>query len=378
MIVAIFLALLSFVSAAIPALLFLRNRSLYTAPPVSPSNLSAPCSVLIPARNEEDNIGPALQSVLHNRQTLLEVLVFDDQSTDATAAVVQEMARLDDRIRLVRSSALPGGWCGKQYACHVLSETARFPCLVFMDADVRLSQDALARMRGYLQQSGAALISGFPAQETCTFSERLLIPLIHFVLLGFLPLRRMRSSNQPALAAGCGQLFLAQREAYRQCGGHRAISASLHDGLSLPRLFRTAGFMTDVFDATDLAECRMYRSNAEVWRGLSRSAHLGHGSLLLLGFATALLWGGQVLPFVLLASGIFRSLPAPATTLAGLAVVLAYLPRALGLKKFRQNLLGAFLHPVGVSALLFIQWFAFFREQFGIARYWKERAYSAR
>ncbi len=369
------IALISCVLAGIPAFLFLRNRSLYLTPAEPGPGLLPQCSVLIPARNEESTIGDAIASVLQSRGAVFEVLVYDDESTDATAEVVGQIARCDDRIQLVRSSPLPAGWCGKQYACHVLSEAAQYRWLFFMDADVRLSEDALTRVIGFMQKSGAALVSGVPAQTTGSFLERLLIPLIHFILLGFLPLERMRSSRDPALAAGCGQLFVAEREAYRRCGGHRAIGACLHDGVNLPRAFRAAGFATDVFDATDVAVCRMYRSNTEVWRGLSRNAHEGLGTPRLIGFATILLFGGQVLPFVLLAWGLFHPLPAVALLLAGAGVLLAYLPRAFALKRFRQSLFGALVHPLGICALLAIQWQAFFRTCLGVAPHWKGRAY---
>ena len=122
------------------------------------------------------------------------------------------------------------------------------------------------------------LLSGFPHEETGSWLEKLLIPLIHFILLGFLPLGRMRLSKSPAFAAGCGQLFIAQRSAYESAGGHAAIRSSLHDGILLPRAFRRAGQTTDVFDATNLAECRMYRSAKEVWLGLLKNAGEGMAS----------------------------------------------------------------------------------------------------
>ena len=85
----------------------------------------------------------------------------------------------------------------------------------------------------------------------------------------------MRRSRHPAYGAGCGQLFLARREAYETAGGHAAIRATLHDGVKLPRAFRAAGLRTDLFDATDVASCRMYRNAGEVWRGLAKNATEG-------------------------------------------------------------------------------------------------------
>jgi cellulose synthase/poly-beta-1,6-N-acetylglucosamine synthase-like glycosyltransferase len=138
-------------------------------------------SVLIPARNEEQNLPATLSSVLANRGVEFEVVVLDDHSTDRTAEIVRAFAAKDARVRLESAPALPAGWCGKPHACHVLAQRANHPWLVFMDADVRLEPDALSRMVGFLTQRKVALASGVPRQELCTFSERLLLPLIHFV-----------------------------------------------------------------------------------------------------------------------------------------------------------------------------------------------------
>ena len=127
-------------------------------------------------------------------------------------------------------------------------------------------------MAAFVETTGADLASGIPHQETVSLLEKLVIPLIHFILLGFLPIRRMRRSRRPSFAAGCGQLFIARAEAYHRCGGHAAIRDTLHDGIKLPRAFRAAGFKTDLFDATDLATCRMYRTAREVWLGLAKNA----------------------------------------------------------------------------------------------------------
>jgi glycosyl transferase family 21 len=181
----------------------------------------------------------------------------------------------------------------------VLSRFASHPVLIFLDADVRLKSGAIARMTAFLEQSGAALASGVPEQVAHTFSERLLVPLIHFVLLGFLP--DSTDANRPSASPGRRCLSLL-RHAYVASGGHRAIRDSLHDGLKLPRVFRSAGFRTDLFDATDIASCRMFSTGAEVWRGLARKAGEGLGSPRLIGVASLLLAGGQILPLVSLAA----------------------------------------------------------------------------
>lgn len=361
--------------AIFPAVLFLRNLALYS-PARAGSPQRARCSVLIPARNEEDQIERAVRSILREEDVDLELIVVDDGSTDRTAQIVREIASSDTRVRLETALPLPAGWCGKQHACYTLARLARNPLLLFIDADVRLKAGALARISGFMEQSGAALASGVPQQETQSFSERLLIPLIHFVLLGFLPIHRMRTRRDPVLGAGCGQLFVAQREAYLACDGHRAIRGTLHDGSKLPRVFRAAGFATDLFDATDIAACRMYSSNREVWGGLARNAHEGLGSPNLIGPATLLLLGGQVLPFLALATALLRTPASPlALALSFLGVLASLLPRLIGVVRFRQPLLSGLLHPLGICALLAIQWFAFFRTLRNRPAIWRGRSY---
>jgi hypothetical protein len=357
--------------ALAPAFLIWRNLGRYLPPPPLDRASRPACSVLIPARNEEANIEAAVRSVLENVETDLEVLVADDHSTDATAAIVRQLAAADHRVRLVRVPALPPGWCGKQHACQVLAGHASHPVALFMDADVRLSPDAINRMAAFMAGARAHLISGVPSQETRSFSEKLLVPLIHFILLGFLPIKRMRKSPGPAFAAGCGQLFMARLSAYRASGGHGALLASLHDGLHLPRAFRAAGFRTDLFDASEVATCRMYSSQVQVWQGLARNAHEGLGSPGLIFPVTILLAGGQILPWLFLTLAPSR-FPFAAALLAAAGIFLARFALA---SRFRQSFLSALLHPLGIGSLLGIQWFAFLRSACNRPSTWRDRSY---
>jgi hypothetical protein len=370
------LALASLGLAALPAILFLSNLRAYRPPPMPHTSAIPAISVLIPARDEESAIGPAVLAALESRGVEVEVVVLDDHSEDATAAIVSGIASHDPRVRLVAGPELPEGWCGKQHACAILAEAASHPLLAFLDADVRLAPDGLAGLAAFLDASRADLVSGVPRQETGSLAERLVIPLIHFVLLGFLPLRRMRASTDAAYAAGCGQLFLTGRESYWQAGGHAAIRASLHDGITLPRAYRKAGLRTDLCDATDVATCRMFLDAAGLWRGLEKNACEALAAPGMIAPATLLLAGGQVLPFALLA--ITPRLSNGAFLVACLAAVAAYAPRLAGMARFRQSPIGAALHPLGIALLLAIQWSAFTRRALGRPAKWKGRPYPSR
>jgi hypothetical protein len=291
----------------------------------------------------------------------------DDGSTDATADILRSIG--DPRLRVVQGGGLPPGWSGKQNACAALARLARYDLFVFVDADVRLAPDALSRMAGFMERHDVGLASGFPRQITLTWSEKLLLPMIHFLLLGFLPMARMQVSPSPSLGAGCGQLFIARKADYERAGGHGAIRASLHDGLTLPRAFRRAGFMTGLFDASTFASCRMYHNAAEVWEGLTKNATEGMAKPLALPLWTLILAGGSVLPLVLL----FISPSAPAAE----ALVFMIAARVILAKRFHQPMISAFLHPVGVAALLLLQWAALLRAALGRPATWRGRAYPA-
>ncbi|AMV39153.1 glycosyltransferase family 2 protein [Planctomyces sp. SH-PL62] len=362
-----------------PTILFATNLKAYRLLP-QPQPAAQAVSVLIPARNEESSIGRAVESVLANVGCSFEVLVLDDRSEDATADVVRALERRDDRVRLIEGEGPPPGWCGKQRACWQLANEARNDLFLFLDADVRLAPDALARMVRFMTESGVDLASGIPRQETVGLMERLLIPLIHFVMLGFMPIASMRRTRLPSLSAGCGQLFIARREGYFQAGGHAAIRESLHDGIKLPRLFRAAGLRNDLFDATDAAECRMYRTAGEVWMGLSKNAGEALASPGLIVPMSIILLGGQVAPFALAAAAA-GGWPRPWTAFEKVMVVaavgVAWAPRLVSVGRFRQSLVGALLHPVGVSLLVAIQWYALVRKALGQPNRWKGRCYAA-
>jgi len=354
--------------------LFCWNLLLYRKPPRHSGDVPAPVSVLIPARNEERSIAAAVDSVLASEGVVFELIVLDDGSTDRTAEIVQQFANDDRRVHLEQGKRLPAGWNGKQHACFVLASLAQYETLCFLDADVRIEPQALARMAVFLRDSRASLVSGFPRQETGTFLEKLLLPLIHFVLLGYLPLAGMRRYPTSAgFAAGCGQFLMMRSDAYWALGGHQSIQSTMHDGLLLPKVFREHGFVTDLADLTDLATCRMYRSATEVWNGLTKNATEGIASPARIVPFTLLLACGQILPFVALPFVWGGANWGPMVA----AVCAAYLPRVLAAARFRQGWMSVLLHPFGVAVLLVLEWNALFRKMVGRKSAWKDRAYDA-
>lgn len=324
-------------------------------------------SVLIPARDEEATIAAAVTAILASRDIDLELIVLDDHSTDGTRAVLNGIH--DDRLRVIPAPDLPSGWHGKPHACSCLGQAASHELMLFLDADVRVFPDSLNRLATWMNDNPAVdLASGVPRQIVCGVLERLLIPLIHLVLFGYLPMI-LDEGDRPAFAAACGQLILVRRSAWRMVGGHAAVRARLHDALSLARAFRRAGLRTAVIDVTDLAVCRMYRSNRAVWAGLSRNATEGMATPKALPVWTFLLAGGHVFPLIQLGRRVDRASVSALACAFGLRALLAI--------RFRQDMLSVAASPLGVALLLLLQWRALFHKLMGRPVEWRGRLYSS-
>lgn len=363
--------------AALPAAMTAINLPLFHRPPRHRGEPLA-VSVIVPARDEEAEIGGSLAALRASAGVELEVIVVDDHSRDRTAAIVSAVAAQDARVRLERAPPLPPGWSGKQHACHVGASRARHPILLFLDCDVRVAAGAVADMAGYLHRRDLPLLSGFPRERTLSWGERLLIPLIHVLLLGYLPMPGLRLTRLPGFGAGCGQIMLCDAAAYRAVGGHAAIRASWHDGLQLPRAFRRRGLRTDILDASRLAECRMYAGLRATWRGLSKNAGEGMATPVALPVWTVLLGGGLAAPFLLLPAALLAAPQSEATGALLAATSTLLLARLVVAWRCRQDVWAVPLLPAGIVALLALQWRALLAPRRALAGGWRGRTQLSR
>jgi len=334
-------------------------------------------SVCVPARNEEANIEACVRSLLANEGIRLEVLVYDDQSTDRTPQILAALSAEDSRVRAATTQPLPEGWNGKQHACWRMSEQANGDWLLFTDADVRFTPDALRRSVAQAQRLNAPMVSTFPRQLTGTLAETAVVPMMFFLLFSYLPMWMMRTRPDPSCSAGCGQFLMATREAYNACGGHKEWKDSMHDGIRMPRAVRQAGLRSDLFDGSDLCSVRMYRGASEVWRGFAKNAYEGLGSVGLLSFLTVLHVLGHVIPWVALPFVVVMIGPASPEALAAyLAVGISLVQRLLLAARTGHSPMSAIMHPVGVVAMTVIQWWSYRLHRLG-RRSWRGRTAGA-
>ena len=187
-------------------------------------------SVLVPARDEADRIGPTLAS-LRTLTGVAQILVLDDHSSDDTAGLVQAAG-----LQVIRSTdEPPAGWLGKPWACQRLAEAATGDILVFIDADVELAPTPHGPQRACSTNwiSCVRTPSGHHRRPSTTGSRSL-----QWSWLTFLPLAVAERSSHPALSAGNGQFVAVRRDAYFAAGGHAAVRGQVLEDLALVRRFK--------------------------------------------------------------------------------------------------------------------------------------------
>src|ERR1035437_3764797 len=195
-------------------------------------------SILIPARNEENNIGNILDDLLHQDYKNIEILVFNDQSTDRTANIVMTYAKQDPRITLINSGGLPDGWLGKNYACYSLAKNAKGVYFLFLDADVRISNDIIIRSISYATQYELGLFSIFHRQIIKTIGEKATVPVMNYILLSLLPLILVRKSKRASFAAANGQFMFFNSIVYKLFDPHEIMKHNKVEDIAISRFLK--------------------------------------------------------------------------------------------------------------------------------------------
>ena len=249
------------------------NVALLRRPPTGPPPVRRPVTVVLPVRDEEEQVGGCLAAVLAQEGVPdLRVVVVDDGSTDGTADVVRAVA--DPRVRLVAASDPPPGWLGKPHACATgagLAADADDGVLVFLDADVRLFPDAVAGAVAVLDAHGLDLVSPWPRPVTASVAERLVQPLGPWLWVTALPVRLAERSRRPSLTAANGQFLVVRRSAYTRAGGHAAVRGEVIEDVALARAVKRAGGRAVPVDGSRLAACRMYDGWPALRAGYAKS-----------------------------------------------------------------------------------------------------------
>lgn len=250
-------------------------------PKVSPLTKEPSVSILIPARNEEENIGTLLQQLSVLDYSTLEIIVYNDHSTDKTESIIKDWATLNPAIKIISGEELPQGWLGKNHACHQLSQAATGNILLFLDADVRVKKDLINRGVSHLQKCELHLLSIFPKQIVKSFGEKISVPLMNWILLSLLPLWLIRKSKKEAFSAANGQFMMFKAVTYKAILPHEHCKSHRVEDIAIMRLFKQKGLTSDTRLGDDDISCRMYVGLDDAIEGFTKSIFQFFGNSIL-------------------------------------------------------------------------------------------------
>jgi len=338
--------LLPLILLTIAAVNFVQIRS-----PKRTSVLTETVGVLVPMRNEAENV-EGLVATLAAQEGSFHFYLLDDNSEDQTFELLQRFTQADSRFTVIKGAVLSDMWIGKTWALQQLYKASHEEVLISIDADVRLSNDALNKAVTTLHDSTLDFVSPYPRQIALSFAERLIQPLLQWSWLTTVPLRYAESSTQQSMAVANGQFFVVRRSALAAIGGYQSVKHAVIDDVFLARQLVKNGLSGTVINGSDIAQTRMYASWEEIKAGYGKSLNQAFGTIVGAIFVVAFLIATCVVPLIL---GILGN---PYGWLGFAAIVGT---RVLSAIKSRGRVLDSVLHPISVLALVYLIAYSYLR-----------------
>jgi glycosyltransferase involved in cell wall biosynthesis len=268
-----------------------------------------PCvSIIVPARNEEEHIGPALATLLKLDYDNYEVIAVDDRSTDRTGEVLDRIASAPEasgRLKVIHVTELPPGWLGKVHAMWSAANQASGDWLLFTDADVLFQPDALSRALLYAEAEPADHLVLFPRMIMHSPGERMMIAFFQTLFVfGHRPWKVADPKTKDHM--GVGAFNLIRRRVYDAVGSYQALRFEVLDDMKLGKIVKNAGYAQRNVYGADLISLRWAKGAMGMVQNLTKNffaiMSFQWWRLLLSVFALAFL---NLMPFlgILLAHG---------------------------------------------------------------------------
>lgn len=358
------------ITISLGIVLIISFYNLLTAPVIKSSNSNMAndplISVMIPTRNEENNMAKCLNHLVNQNYNNLEILVLDDQSTDNTAQIVKSFSDKYRQIKLISGILLPIGWLGKNWACHQLSQQANGRYFLFVDADVELKENAISSIMKEMVESEVKMISVFSTQIIKSFGECMIVPLMNWLLLAFLPLSFVYSGRNKSLVAANGQFMFWDRITYLEINGHESVKDKVVEDMEFARICKSKNIKIKTMLGGDLIFCRMYNGFTQSVKGFSKNFYPGFNVnpivfLIMISFLFILF----TLPFLLVLYNSLFIIPAAIIILTRIFISITS----------KQNVfLNVLLHPLQMIFMLFIGIKSLINSTTGKVE-WKERQF---
>jgi chlorobactene glucosyltransferase len=329
-------------------------------------------SIIIPARNEESNIGKCLESLIHQEYKNYEVLVIDDNSTDTTWEILKYYQKRSDKIKIYPGMPLLEGWNGKQYACHQLSKRARGDYLVFTDADTIHSPVSIQWIVNNMRQHHADFMSAYLYHQIGSPGEALVVPAMYLMTTLLMPLWMIPEKNNPFFSFGIGQLLVCKRKAFHEIGGYTQFKDSVVEDMSMARLMKAHGFRGIFLDAKEYIRCRMYSSFVSACKGFIKNVYGAvNQNLLTLCGLFSLIACIIEFPFIHFLDTLLNG--NGNLILAGLPVFVFFITWHRVITNRRLNPLISLLYPILFVNILIIAILSFLKTGIGRGAEWKGR-----
>jgi glycosyltransferase involved in cell wall biosynthesis len=271
LILCVFSALISLV-VAVQFLAALRRTS-WQSPPTTGPGQNALLAVIIPARNEEQDLAQSLQSVLQQEDVELEVIVVNDHSTDRTGAIADLAANADPRVKVIHDPELTPGWLGKCNAMQKGVSLSSGDMLLFMDADIKHDPKCFVTALAEMERCEFDFFSLFPQMRCVSLWENVILP----ALIGGIALLATPGIEDPDSpdALGAGAFLMVKKRVFHALGGFEAIKHEMLDDVALAKLFKRNGHRVGFRLAPAFLGVRLYKSNQHAFWGMTKNILAG-------------------------------------------------------------------------------------------------------
>lgn len=308
-------------------------------------------SLIAAARNEEKHVAAAARSLLAIDYPDLQITLVNDRSTDRTGEILRKLAAEDQRLNLVEVTELPPGWLGKNHALHLGASRSDGAWLLFTDADIFFSPDAVRRAVQYAERRQLDhLALGPRCRSTSWLTDAFVVT---FTILFTLYVRPWSIRNPKSKAhVGIGAFNLVRATALRSVGGFEPIRMRPDDDIKLGKLLKLRGFKQDLAHGVGLIEVEWYGSLREVILGLEKNAFAGVDySVVAVIFSSLILLATFIWPLAALA---FTQ--GPALWLSATAAILSLFNALLSAYGMRLRWSAALGYPLAIVLFIYITW----------------------
>ena len=308
-------------------------------------------SVIVPLRNEAENISGLVSSLLsQNSLTNVEYLFLNDNSEDNSFDLLVSALSHHTNAKVIQGSPMPPGWIGKTWALEQLLELSKGEIIVSIDADVRLAPDAINKSITLMKSRELDFLSPYPRQITSTVGERLIQPLLQWSWMSTLLLGIAEKASFSSMAVANGQFFIVRRKALLLVGGYESVKADVLDDVFLARRLLKTGSHGVVVNGASIAECRMYSSWSEIEAGYGKSLRHAFGSP----------FGSLCAIFFIFLTGIAPLLFALMGSAWGwLAFAFILGTRMMSASRARTRIIDSLFHPISSTLLIYLIFYSY-------------------